>query len=137
MKYLFFTLFTFLSLNAHFDDTDLSMFEKKCMICHDTYKKNDIAPPIIAINQRYKKFYGNIDLSINKIKDFLILPTHKKAIMQPAIKLYNLMPKQKLNKKELEAYPEIIMLLDYQVPQWFDEHYKSHNLKDNNKNKLP
>ena len=55
--------------------------------------------------------------------------------MQPAIKLYNLMPKQVLNDKELESYPEIIMLLEYDVPEWFDKHYKSHDLKD--KNNLP
>ena len=135
MKYLFFSLLFLLPLSAHFDEQDLKNFEKKCMVCHDTYVQNDMAPPIIAINQRYKKYYGDIDLSINKIRDFLLSPSHKNAIMQPAIKLYNLMPKQVLNDKELESYPEIIMLLEYDVPEWFDKHYKSHDLKD--KNNLP
>ena len=135
MKYLLLILFFLLPLSAHFDEKDLNNFEKKCMVCHDTYVQNDLAPPIIAINQRYKKYYGDINLSINKIRDFLISPSHEKAIMKPAIKLYNLMPKQVLNDKELESYPEIIMLLDYDVPEWFDEHYKSHDLKD--KNDLP
>ncbi|MAD42054.1 MAG: hypothetical protein CL623_06645 [Arcobacter sp.] len=130
MKHLLLILSFLLPLSAHFDDEDLYNFEKRCMVCHDTYVQNEMAPPIIAINQRYKKYYGDMDLSISKIKDFLISPSHEKAIMQPAIKLYSLMPKQELNKKELEAFPEIIMLLDYDVPEWFDEHYKSHNLKD-------
>ncbi|WP_156981718.1 MULTISPECIES: hypothetical protein [Arcobacteraceae] len=134
MKYLILTLTFLLSLHAHFDEEDLYNFEKKCSICHDTYVQNDMAPPIVAINQRYKKFYGkDLDLSVSKIRDFLIQPSYEKAIMHPAIKLYDLMPKQKLSQKEIEAFSEIIMLLDFEVPEWFDKHYESHNLNDEKK----
>lgn len=134
VKYFIITSILMLSLNAHFDENDLYSFEKKCSICHDTYVQNDFAPPIVAINQRYKKFYGkNLDLSVAKIRDFLIEPNYKKAIMSPAIKLYDLMPKQKLSQKEIEAFSEIIMLLDFEVPEWFDKHYESHNLNDEKK----
>lgn len=138
MKHLILLSLLFTFSFSHFDDKDLKNFENRCMVCHDTYVKNDMAPPIVAINQRYKKVYGeNLDVSISKIRDFLIQPSMKKAIMHPAIKLYGLMPKQELNERELEAFPEIIMLLDYNVPEWFDQHYESHNLKDEKKKKLP
>lgn len=137
MKYLIITTLLITNLFSHFDDSDLNDFEKKCMICHDTYDKNETAPPIIAINQRYKKVYKELDLSINKIREFLIEPKHEKAIMQPAIKLYGLMPKQQLNEQQLLAFPEIVMMLDYEVPQWFDEHYKSHEFKEKEEKTLP
>lgn len=134
------TIFLLLTTNlfSHFDHLDLEKFEKKCMICHDTYVKNDLAPPIVAINKRYKDYYGkNIELSISKIRDFLLKPEHNKAIMKPAVKLFGLMPKQELNSKELESFPEIIMLLDYEEPKWLNEHYKSHNFEEEKKNQLP
>ena len=77
MKYLFFSLLFLLPLSAHFDEQDLKNFEKKCMVCHDTYVQNDMAPPIIAINQRYKKYYGDIDYQLIKLETFSYLQVIK------------------------------------------------------------
>lgn len=127
-----FTLFLILilttNLNAHIDDEALYNFEKKCMACHDTYKKTKLAPPIIAINRIYKDKYDNIDDAKKGIISFLNNPQEKTALMKPAIKIFGLMPKQVLTIEEMNDFTSIILELEYEKQEWFEKHYKSHKL---------
>ena len=128
-KLLLLSFYLCSSLFAHVDQEVLRNFENRCMVCHDTYSKNDIAPPIIAINQIYaKSTQNNLPLSKKMIKSFLFNPTKEKALMEPAIKLYNLMPKQDLTTKQIDDFAEVILETNYEIPDWFDNHFKSHSL---------
>lgn len=99
------------------------------MSCHNTYSKNETAPPIIAINQIYTKYSNNnLELSKKMIKSFLSNPSKEKALMKPAIKLYNLMPKQDLTTEQIDDFAEVILETNYEIPDWFDSHFKSHKL---------
>jgi len=114
---------------CHVDQVALLNFEKKCMICHDTYNKNDLAPPVVAINQIYtKKTKGNLPQAKKMIVSFLSNPSDKKALMKPAIKIFGLMPKQLITKKEIEDFADVILETDFEIPDWFDKHFKSHKL---------
>ncbi|MEA3353247.1 MAG: hypothetical protein U9Q33_05495 [Campylobacterota bacterium] len=62
------------------------------------------------------------------IVSFLEAPTHQKALMKPAIKLFDLMPKQILSHNQMINFSEVLMELDYEEPQWFNEHFESHKL---------
>ena len=130
MNKIFFTfLYISISLFAHVDQEVLYEFEKRCMVCHDTYSKNNIAPPIVAINKIYSKYTNNdLMLSKNMIKSFLVNPTKQKALMKPAISLYNLMPKQSLTTKQIDDFAEVILEINYEIPDWFDDHFNSHKL---------
>jgi len=120
---------------SHIDEKVLYDFEKKCMICHDTYNKNDKAPPIVAINQIYtKKTSGDLSLSKKMIINFLANPTYDKALMKPAIKLYSLMQKQDIELEDMGNFADVILETNFEIPEWFDEHFDSHKLDLENKN---
>lgn len=128
-KILLFLIFIFNYSFCHVDQEALFNFEKKCMICHDTYKKNDLAPPVVAINQIYiKKTKGDLLRAKKMIVSFLDNPSNKKALMKPAIKIFGLMPKQNITKKEIEDFADVILETDFEIPDWFDDHFKSHKL---------
>jgi len=48
--------------------------------------------------------------------------------MQPAIKLYNLMPKQDLTLKQINDFTEVILEINYEIAEWFDNHFNLHKL---------
>ncbi len=139
MKYLIYLiLFLLNNLYAHIDQKVLYEFEAKCMICHNTYKKNDTAPPVVAVQQMYmRNTSNNKDISKQLIARFLAYPTHKKALMKPAIELYGLMPQQNLSVEQIANFAQVIIDTEFEVPDWFDGHYKSHKFKKNNKNNIP
>jgi hypothetical protein len=117
-------------LYAHIDDAVLYDFEARCMVCHDTYKQNDKAPPLVAINQVYLKLHDyNHTVARAKIKAFLTQPSHQKALMKPAIKLYGLMPKISLDENQTSDFAEVLIETEFEIPKWFEKHYKLHKLK--------
>lgn len=122
-------IFLSIFLNAHINEAVLYSFEKKCMICHNTYKKNKIAPPLVAVNQVYLRLYDeNMSLAMNKMKIFLANPTEKKVLLKPAFKLFGLMPKLDLNATEVNDFSQVLIETEFEIPDWFNAHYKSHDL---------
>ena len=123
-------LFAYTALGAHVDEKVLYAFEKKCMSCLDTYEKNRHAPPLVAINQVYLRLLdGNMSIAMERIKSFLNTPGREQALMQPAVKLFGVMPKLDLTKEEMGDYAQVLVETEFETPEWFDEHYKTHNLK--------
>ena len=118
------------SLHAHVDEKVLYAFEKACMSCHDTYEKNKKAPPLIAINQVYLRLAdGNTTVAMERIKTFLSDPSKERALMKPAVKLFAVMPKIELTQEEMRDYAQVLVETEFEIPEWFDEHYKTHELK--------
>lgn len=125
----FLLLSFFVFSKAHIDDEVLYDFEKRCMVCHDTYEKTEMAPPIIAIHRIYKdRTKNDIKKSEKMIVDFLSEPSKEKGLMKPAMKLFGVMPKQELTQEQMQNFSEVIMELEYEQPEWFEKHYKSHKL---------
>lgn len=122
-------LFLCTSVYAHVDEQVLLDFEKRCMICHDSYKQNDFAPPVIAVQQIYhRKYKMDLVVAKNAMMSFLEKPTHEKALMKPAIKLYGLMPQQQLTPEERLNFSEVILETPFEIPDWFEGHFQSHKL---------
>ena len=117
-------------LNAHVDEKVLYAFEKACMSCHDTYEKNKIAPPLIAVNQVYMRLSdGNMTVAMERMKSFLAAPSKEVTLMKPAVKLYGVMPKLELTKEEIRDFAQVLVETEFEIPEWFDDHYKTHDLK--------
>ena len=124
------TLLMVLDLNAHINEKILYAFEAKCMGCHNTHKRNKIAPPLVAVNQVYLRLNdNNMSLAEKQMKKFLTAPSKKGTLMKPAVKLFGVMPKLDLNITEIENFSEILVETEFEIPNWFNKHYKSHNLK--------
>ncbi len=118
------------SLYAHIDEKVLYAFEKACMSCHDTYEKNKIAPPLIAVNQVYLRLAdGNMTVAMERMKTFLAAPSKEATLMKPAVKLFGVMPKIELTQEELRDFSQVLVETEFEIPEWFDEHYKTHELK--------
>jgi len=116
-------------LYAHIDEKVLYAFEAKCMGCHDTYEKNDKAPPLIAVNQVYLRLHdNNMTQAMERMKLFLAEPTKEKALMKPAVKLFGVMPSLELNSTEIEEFSQVLIETEFEIPKWFEEHYRSHEL---------
>lgn len=131
------TLFVATTLHAHVDEKVLYSFEKVCMSCHDTYEKNKTAPPLIAVNQVYLRLAdGNMTVAMERMETFLAAPSKENALMKPAVKLYGLMPKLELTEEKMRDYAQVLVETEFEIPEWFDDHYKTHDLKkpedDNN-----
>ncbi len=124
------SLWSATTLHAHVDEKVLYAFEKACMSCHDTYEKNKIAPPLIAINQVYLRLAdGNMTVAMERMKTFLAAPSKERTLMKPAVKLFGVMPKIELTGEEMRDYAQVLVETEFEIPEWFDEHYKTHELK--------
>ena len=124
------TLWSVATLHAHVDEKVLYAFEKACMSCHDTYEKNKIAPPLIAVNQVYLLLAdGNMTVAMERMKTFLAAPSKEATLMKPAVKLFGVMPKIELTQEELRDFAQVLVETEFEIPEWFDEHYKTHELK--------
>ncbi len=127
---LLITLWGVTILHAHVDEKVLYAFEKVCMSCHDTYEKNKMAPPLIAVNQVYLRLAdGNMTVAIERMKTFLAAPSKEGTLMKPAVKLYGVMPKMQLTEEEMRDFAQVLIETEYEIPEWFDDHYKTHDLK--------
>ncbi len=133
------TVWSVTILHAHVDEKVLYAFEKACMSCHDTYEKNKKAPPLVAVNQVYLRLTdGNMTVAMERIKTFLADPKKERILMKPAVKLFGVMPKIELTQEEMRDYAQVLVETEFEIPEWFDEHYKTHDLKkpqENNSSK--
>lgn len=121
------------SLYAHVDEKVLYAFEKVCMSCHDTYEKNEKAPPLVAVNQVYMRLAdGNMSVAMERMKHFLATPSKESTLMKPAVKLFGVMPKLDLTEEELRDFSQVLVETEFEIPEWFDEHYKKHDLNHEN-----
>ena len=124
------TIWSTTILNAHVDEKVLYAFEQACMSCHDTYEKNKIAPPLIAVNQVYLRLAdGNMTVAMERMKRFLAAPSKEMTLMKPAVKLYGVMPKMELTEEEMRDFAQVLVETEFEIPEWFDDHYKTHELK--------
>ncbi|NEW59807.1 hypothetical protein GSY74_00805 [Sulfurovum sp. bin170] len=130
MKKTVFTISLLTALTqAHIDDKVLYAFEAKCMGCHDTYKKNKLAPPLVAVNQVYLRLTdNNMSEAMEHMKKFLSMPSEDKTLMKPAVKLFGVMPKMDFNETEIEDFSQVLVETEFEIPDWFNEHYRSHEL---------
>ncbi len=116
-------------LQAHVTLEAFKIFEPRCTACHRIFDRNDKAPPLVAVHQVYLRLNdNNIGRAFAAARSFLVAPEHKKALMKPALKLYGLMPKMDMNASEADEYAHALVEIEFEISDWFEEHYRSHKL---------
>lgn len=74
------------------------LMEKHCYLCHNptaAEQEGRIAPPMVAIKARYIDMQGYTkEEFIKAISEFVSNPTEEKALMNGAVRKFNVMPKQ-------------------------------------------
>ncbi|TET89910.1 MAG: hypothetical protein E3J96_01060 [Sulfurovum sp.] len=68
-------------------------------------------------------------VAMERIKTFLAAPAKERTLMKPAVKLFGVMPKIELTQEEMRDYAQVLVETEFEIPEWFDEHYKTHELK--------
>lgn len=63
------------------------------------------------------------------MKSFLANPAKERTLMKPAVKLFGIMPKIALTEEELRDFSQVLVETEFEIPEWFDKHYKTHELK--------
>lgn len=73
-----------------------------CNACHNSALNPALAPPMWAVQRRYKKMANDEAHFIELITQFVIAPTSEKAIFQGAVAKMGLMPKIALSESDLD-----------------------------------
>lgn len=108
----------------------IQAFQQKCQACHNGLHRNELAPPIVSVQQVYLNLSnGSKGKAKQRMSSFLKTPSADKALMKPAVKLFGVMPNLELNDKEIKDFTTLILDSKFVVPEWFGEHFKSHDLK--------
>jgi len=81
------------------------LLHNKCVICHQksTGQLKPIAPLVSEFTSVYKEKYKNKEAFVNALTAFVSEPKKENALMNDAVKTYNLMPKLNYNKETIEA----------------------------------
>lgn len=103
----------------------LALFQQKCYACHSvTTKSHDeiIAPPMIAVKNRYSMQYDNKEDFVKAVVAYAIDPKAENALMMGAVEQFKPMPKQEFNEEDLKKIASYIYDNEIETPEWFEEH---------------
>ena len=91
-------------------DEGASLFQSKCIACHQTTRPGDmstlVAPPVMGVMRHVKMTYRTKEDAVKFITEYALNPQASKAVcMAEKIKRFGLMPSQKGNvtKEELQT----------------------------------
>ncbi len=102
------------------------LFKGQCLICHGGAPSHDelIAPPMVAVQRRYKVQFDNKEDFVNGMVAWGLNPTPETALMRGAIKEFNVMPKPATKEEDLKTIAAFIYDNELEQPEWFDAHFK-------------
>ena len=103
------------------------LFKNNCYACHSvTSTSHDeiIAPPMAAIKFRYTKEYSTREEFINAMVNWAKDPKKENALMNGAVKRFNIMPKQVFKEEDLKKIATYIYDTKIEQPEWFAAHFK-------------
>lgn len=108
------------------------LLTQRCLVCHgnDQTEENRLAPPIIAVKQRYLKQFRDKDSFVNAIAQWARAPSEDKLLMRGALGKFGLMPALPYDEAELKAIAEYIFEGSMLKPAGFDEHQKAEHGKN-------
>jgi cytochrome c553 len=104
--------------------------QQKCSVCHSVTSKSHeeiIAPPMIAVKKRYLMQYDNKEEFVAAIVGFSSDPKAENALMLPAVKQFNAMPKQAFDTADLKKIAAYIYDNKIETPVWFEAHFQQNH----------
>jgi cytochrome c2 len=93
-------------------------FNAYCYSCHNPQSKPEsrLAPPPIAMQERYKKAHADEESFTHAITDFVLHPSMDKALMKEAVEKFGLMPVMSYPKEELDQIAYYIYHGNFSAP---------------------
>ena len=95
-----------------------NLFKAYCYSCHNGEARQDsrIAPPIFAIQRRYKMEYSEMDAFVSALAEFTLNPSEDNVLMYDAIEKFGLMPPMAYDKSDVLKIAEYIHQADFTHP---------------------
>jgi hypothetical protein len=108
------------------------LLTQRCLVCHgnDQTEENRLAPPIVAVKQRYLKQFRDKDSFVDAIAQWASAPSEDHSLMRGALRKFGLMPALPYNESDLRAIAEYIYEGSMLKPAGFDEHQKAEHGKN-------
>lgn len=99
----------------------LELLESKCYVCHSAKipEKNLLAPPMIAVKERYLEHTENRAEFISKFVSFVTNPSNEKALLKEAVEEYSLMAYQGTSEEDLEKIASYLYEHNIEKPSWW------------------
>ncbi len=132
LRWLLFIVITFLSCspaNNELNNTAIqkeslalhpgeALFNAYCNSCHNDVAMEDarLAPPMLAIKQRYQNAYTDSTTFTKAIIDFVSHPTQEKALMSNALQKFNLMLPMEYPEQDLVQIADYIAKHTFKHP---------------------
>jgi mono/diheme cytochrome c family protein len=105
----------------------LKLIKQNCYACHSvTSKSHDeiIAPPMIAVKNRYSIKYNNKKDFVNAVVAFVSDPKAENALMIGAVDKFNVMQKLAFKEEDLRKIASYIYDNEIEKPEWFKSQFK-------------
>ena len=108
------------------------LLTQRCLICHgnDQTEENRLAPPIVAVKQRYLKQFGDKESFVSAIAQWANQPSENRSLMRGALRKFGLMPALPYDENDLRAIADYIYDGSMEKPAGFDEHQKAEHGKN-------
>jgi mono/diheme cytochrome c family protein len=106
---------------------DVEMQLTYCYSCHNPNAASHddlLAPPFVAVKQRYLMSYPEKDAFVNAVSAFAGNPQKEKALMRGALNQYGMMAKAPFTEEQLKQVATYLFENELEKPDWFDEHEK-------------
>jgi hypothetical protein len=110
------------------EDEGYKLLQQNCYACHSvTSKSHDeiIAPPLVAVKQRYLRSYTTENEFVEAITNWVLDPKEENALMFGAVKNFKVMPKQPYKKEDVVKIATYIFNNELEKPTWFQKHFNS------------
>lgn len=101
------------------------LYKAQCLVCHGGASNHDelIAPPMVAIQRRYKVQFDNKQDFIDGVVAWGLNPTAETALMRGAVKEFKVMPKPATKEEDLKIIAAFIYDNELEQPGWYEEHH--------------
>ncbi len=97
-----------------------------CAACHNVGKRDHdqlLAPPLVAIRQRYQRSFPEREAFIDRIILFTHNPTSENTLMRGPVHRFGVMPPMPhIPEKELREIAIHIFEGDLEIPDWWETH---------------
>lgn len=106
----------------------LQLVTKNCYSCHNPNSDSHdeiIAPPMIAVKNRYLREYNTEKAFIDAVVSYAKNPKQSKALMKGAVQKFKVMPQQNFSKTDLQKIANYIYNNPIKEPEWFNNHFEN------------
>lgn len=111
------------------DSISASLFNQKCMICHNHVGKVDstmIAPPFFAVKKHYLRASEDKEEFVEIMSDWVKNPSEDNLLMSGTMDSFEIMPYLAYTEEDIVKIVNYVYENDMEKPEWFDAHQASH-----------